>query len=58
MDFKFKIYFICFVSIILSNDEEIDAYKDMFNKTFDYVNEGYVDSIDYSHLILSGIKKT
>ena len=39
MNFKFKIYFICFVSIILSNDEEIDAYKDMFNRTFDYAQD-------------------
>ena len=57
MKSKFNIYVIFFlVSNILGNENLIEDYKDMFEKTFNYVDKGYVDSIDYPELLLSGIK--
>ena len=58
MIFKISIrfYLIYFISIIFSENSNLNEYKEMFEKTFNYVNEGYVDSINHSELIISGIK--
>ena len=52
---SFKFYFIYLITIIISQNN-VDDYRDIFDKTFNYVNEGYVDSINHSELLISGIK--
>ena len=42
--------------IIFSNDQDIEQYKNMFNESFQYLQEYYVDSINQSEIIKSGIK--
>ena len=43
-------------NIIFSNDQNIEEYKKMFNQSFDYLEEYYVDSINQSEIIKSAIK--
>ena len=57
MNLRVKIFYICFIMGNIFGDEAlIEDYKDIFERTFNYVNKGYVDSIDQSELLISGIK--
>ncbi|MAV64578.1 MAG: hypothetical protein CMG00_05235 [Candidatus Marinimicrobia bacterium] len=42
--------------VIFSNEQNIEEYKDMFDKSFEYINKMYVDSINQSELMKSAIK--
>ena len=43
-------------NIVFSNDQNLDDYKKMFDQSFNYVEEYYVDSINQSEIIKSAIK--
>ena len=42
--------------IIFNNDEDIQEYLEMFNKSFDILKTHYVDSVNESEMIKEGIK--
>jgi len=57
MNFKIRVICICLIiGNIFADENLIEDYKDMFERTFNYVNKGYVDSVDHSELLISGIK--
>ena len=57
MRLRVNIFLICvFISNGFGNEGIIEDYKDMFEKAFNYVDKGYVDSIDHPELLISGIK--
>ena len=57
MKLRVNIFLICvFIGNGFGNENIIEDYKDMFEKAFNYVNKGYVDSIDHPELLISGIK--
>ena len=42
--------------IIFNNDEDVQEYLEMFNKSFDILKTHYVDSVNESEMIKEGIK--